>query len=40
MYVKEGLFCIVLFTWIMLIQGRPQMESTAQTSEKPTPVST
>lgn len=40
MYIKEVLFYIVLFTWIMLIQGRPQGESTVQASEKPTSVST
>lgn len=40
MFIKEGLFFIILFTWIMLIQGRPQGESTVQTSEKLQPVST
>lgn len=40
MFIQQGLFLVVLFTWIMLIQGRPQGESTVQTSEKPQPVST
>lgn len=40
MFVKKGLFFIVLFTWIMLIQGRPQEDTKIQSSEKPEPVST
>jgi len=40
MLVKEGLFCFILFTWILLIQGRPQADSMTKTSEKPEPVST
>lgn len=39
MFVKEGLFCVILFTWILLIQGRPQGDSMTKTSEKPEPVS-
>lgn len=39
MNVKKELFCFVLFTWIMLIQCRPQGEPTVQTSQKPEPVS-
>ncbi|XP_060880950.1 pro-resilin-like [Metopolophium dirhodum] len=37
MLVKEGLFCFILFTWILLIQGRPQGDSMTKTSEKPEP---
>lgn len=40
MFVKEGLFCLVLLTWILLIQGRPQGDSMTKASEKPEPVST
>jgi len=40
MLVKEGLFCFILFTWILLIQGRPQGDSMTKTSEKPESVST
>jgi hypothetical protein len=40
MFVKEGLFCIILFTWIFQIQGRPQGDSIIKASEKPEPVST
>lgn len=39
MYLKKELFCFILFTWIMLIDCRPQGESTVKTSEKPEPVS-
>lgn len=40
MLVKEGLFCVILLTWILQIQGRPQGESMVKVSEKPEPVST
>lgn len=40
MYVKEKLFYFVLFTLIILIQGRPQGESMVKSSEKLEPVST
>lgn len=40
MLIKEGLFCFILFTWIVLIHGRPQGDSMTKTSEKPEPVST
>lgn len=40
MLVKEGLFCVILLTWILQIQGRPQEESMVKVSEKPEPVST
>lgn len=39
MFVKEGIICLVLFTWIMVIEGRPQVDSTIKTSEKLEPVS-
>lgn len=39
MFVKGGLICLVVFTWIMVIEGRPQGESAIKTSEKLEPVS-
>lgn len=39
MFVNRGLICIVLFTWIMMIEGRPQGESAIKASEKLEPVS-
>lgn len=40
MFVKKGLFCFVLCTWIMLTQSRPQGETAIQSTFKPEPVST
>ncbi|XP_025423415.1 uncharacterized protein LOC112692830 [Sipha flava] len=34
MFVKERFICLVLFTWIMVIEGRPQVDSMIKTSEK------
>lgn len=39
MYIKNELFYFILFAWIMLIQCRPQGETTVKTSEKFEPVS-